>query len=48
MQATQSRRRFLATLSSAATAGLIGVRNSFGEESPPETATIRLAKRSSI
>ncbi len=48
MQATQSRRRFLATLSSAGAAGLIAGRNSFAEEAPPETTTIRLIKNAGI
>jgi NitT/TauT family transport system substrate-binding protein len=48
MQATESRRRFLATLSSASAAGLIGARNSFAEEAPPETTTIRLVKNAGI
>jgi NitT/TauT family transport system substrate-binding protein len=48
MQSTQSRRRFLATLSSAGGAGLIGGSNSFAQEAPPETTTIRLAKNQSL
>jgi len=44
MQSTQSRRRFLATLSSAGAAGLIGARNSFAQEAPPETTVLRLPK----
>jgi NitT/TauT family transport system substrate-binding protein len=43
MQSTQSRRRVLAALSSAATAGLIGGKVS-AQEAPPETTTIRLGK----
>jgi NitT/TauT family transport system substrate-binding protein len=43
MQSSQSRRRVLATLSSAATAGLIGGKVS-AQEAPPETTTIRLTK----
>jgi NitT/TauT family transport system substrate-binding protein len=42
------RRRFLATLSSAGTAGLICATNSVAEEAPPETTTIRLAKNPSL
>ena len=38
----QHRRRFLATLSSAATAGLFGGSNGLAEEAPPETTRIRL------
>src|SRR5262245_47741376 len=48
MQSTQSRRRFLATLSSAGAAGLIGASNSVANEGPPETTTIRLAKNQSL
>ena len=44
MQMAQNRRRFLATLSAAGAAGLIGASHSFGQEAPPETTTIRLAK----
>jgi len=43
MQSTQTRRRLLATLCSAATAGLIGKKVS-AQEAPPETTTIRLGK----
>src|SRR6516164_11656744 len=48
MQSTQSRRRFLATLSSAGVAGFMGT--SLAEEGPgpPETTTIRLARVPSI
>jgi NitT/TauT family transport system substrate-binding protein len=48
MQMAQNRRRFLATLSSAGAAGLIGASNSSGQEAPPETTTIRLAKSRSV
>ena len=44
MHMMQNRRRFLATLSSAGAAGLIGTPNSFAQEAPPETTTIRLTK----
>jgi NitT/TauT family transport system substrate-binding protein len=44
MQIAQSRRRFLATLSAAGGAGLIGASRSFGQEPPPETTTVRLSK----
>jgi NitT/TauT family transport system substrate-binding protein len=44
MQSTQSRRRFLAMLSSAGAAGLIGASNSVAQEAPPETPTVRLTK----
>jgi len=48
MQSIQSRRRLLATLSSAGVAGLIGAPNSFAQEAPPETTTIRLVKNAGI
>ena len=44
MDVTQSRRRFLATLSSAGAASLTGARNAFAEEPPPETTTVRFPK----
>jgi len=44
MQPTPSRRRLLATLSSAAAAGLIGSAKASAQEAPPETTTIRLGK----
>ncbi len=40
----QTRRRFLSTLSSVGAAGLIGARNSFAQEAPPETTTVRFPK----
>jgi NitT/TauT family transport system substrate-binding protein len=48
MYMTQDRRRFLATLSSAGAASLIGARSSFAQEAPPETTTVRLAKIAGI
>ncbi len=48
MQATQSRRSFLAALSSLGAAELIRASNSFAQEAPPETTAIRLAKNRSI
>src|SRR6266853_4496655 len=48
MQSSKSRRRFLATLSSAGVAGLMGAPRSFAQEAPPETTTIRLARAPSI
>lgn len=48
MQTIQSRRRFLAALSSAGAAGLIGARNSFAEEAPPETTRLRLIQAPTI
>src|SRR6266446_7053525 len=44
MQWAPSRRRVLATLSSATAAGLIGGARGMAQEAPPETTTIRLAK----
>jgi NitT/TauT family transport system substrate-binding protein len=48
MQSTQSRRRFLTTLSSAGAAGLIGATTSDAQDAPPETTTIRLIKNPGI
>jgi NitT/TauT family transport system substrate-binding protein len=47
MQSTQSRRRFLATLSSAGLAGGISASHSFAAEPLPETTTVRFPKYSS-
>jgi NitT/TauT family transport system substrate-binding protein len=44
MHSTQSRRRFLATLSSAGVTGVIGAPNSLAAEPPPETTTVRFPK----
>jgi len=44
MQSTQTRRRLLATLSSAMAACLIGSAKVGGARSPPETTTVRLGK----
>jgi NitT/TauT family transport system substrate-binding protein len=43
MQMTQSRRDFLAGLSAASAAGVLGARTAVADEGPPETATIKLA-----
>ena len=48
MQSTQSRRRFLSTISSVGVASLVRARCSFAQEAPPETTAIRLSKISSI
>jgi NitT/TauT family transport system substrate-binding protein len=48
MQTIQTRRRFLAALSSASAAGLIGTSASVAQETPPETTTVRLAKNRSL
>jgi NitT/TauT family transport system substrate-binding protein len=48
MQSTQSRRRFLSTISSVGAASLVGARSPFAQEAPPETTAIRLSKISSI
>jgi NitT/TauT family transport system substrate-binding protein len=44
MKIVQNRRGFLATLSLAGAASLIGARTSFAEEPAPETTVIRLSK----
>src|SRR5215471_19497213 len=41
MHMTQSRRRFLTAVSSAGAAGLLGLSQSFAQEAPPETTTVR-------
>jgi NitT/TauT family transport system substrate-binding protein len=48
MRSTQSRRRFLATLSSAGAAGLVGVPDTLAQEAAPETTTVRFPKFYSI
>src|SRR6516162_1175141 len=48
MQSTQSRRRFLATVSAAGAACLVGARKSLAEEAPPEITRLRLIKSRSI
>jgi NitT/TauT family transport system substrate-binding protein len=48
MQSRQSRRRLLATLSSAAGVSLIGSPNVFAQQAPPETSRIRLSKSAAI
>jgi NitT/TauT family transport system substrate-binding protein len=48
MPSMQSRRGFLAALSSAGAAGLLGADASLAQEGPPETSTIRLGKVGSI
>ena len=48
MQTTQSRRSFLATLSSAGAAGFIGAPDVLAAEAPPETTTVRIAKIAGI
>jgi NitT/TauT family transport system substrate-binding protein len=45
MSKMQNRRRFLATLSSAGAAGLMGVPRSSAQEAPPETTIIRMAAK---
>ena len=44
MRIIQSRRDFLASLSAAGAAGVLGTRASFADEAPLEITTIRLAK----
>jgi NitT/TauT family transport system substrate-binding protein len=48
MPLMQDRRRFLATLSSAGVAGLLGPASSSAQEAPLETTTIRLGKIASV
>jgi len=48
MLTMQNRRRFLATLSSVGAAGLMGTTASFPQDAPPEIASIRIAKNSTI
>ena len=44
MQSTQTRRSFLTTLSSAGVVGLVRARDSYAQDAPPETTTVRLGK----
>jgi NitT/TauT family transport system substrate-binding protein len=44
MQIIQRRRDFLATMSAAGAASLLGTTGSFADEGPPETTTVRLIK----
>src|SRR5690348_4226078 len=44
----QTRRRFLAALSMAGAAGVLGARSSLASEPPPEVTSIRLGKITSI
>src|SRR5262245_63713149 len=48
MQIVQPRRDFLATLSAASAASLLGPRTSLADEGPPETTTLRLDSRAPI
>ena len=48
MQTTQSRRSFLATLSSVGAAGFIGAPDALAAEAPPETTAVRIAKIAGI
>ena len=48
MHINQSRRHFLATLSVAGAAGMLGARGSLAADGPPETTTIRLAFTTAI
>jgi NitT/TauT family transport system substrate-binding protein len=48
MHVMQSRRDFLAGLSAATTAGILGTNGSLADEGPPETTTIRLPRDPSI
>jgi NitT/TauT family transport system substrate-binding protein len=42
MQIVQSRRHFLASMSAAGTAGILGIRSSLADEGPPEVTSIRI------
>jgi hypothetical protein len=44
----QNRRHFLASLSAAGAAGILGARRALADEGPPETTTIRLLGDASI
>jgi NitT/TauT family transport system substrate-binding protein len=48
MRSIQSRRDFLASLSAAGAAGVLGARPSLAEDAPPEVTTIRLRRDPSI
>jgi NitT/TauT family transport system substrate-binding protein len=48
MQTIRSRRDFLASLSAAGAAGILGGRSSLADEGPPEVTTIRLTKVAGI
>jgi NitT/TauT family transport system substrate-binding protein len=48
MQMVENRRRFLATLTAAGAAGLIGADTSSTQEAPLETTSIRIARNSTI
>jgi NitT/TauT family transport system substrate-binding protein len=48
MKMRQNRRHFLASLSAAGAAGLVGSAPSFADEGPPETTTIRLKQSAAI
>ena len=48
MKISQSRRNFLAGLSAAGAAGVLGSRGSLADEGPPETTTIRIFRDPSI
>jgi NitT/TauT family transport system substrate-binding protein len=48
MQIIQNRRDFLASVSAASAAGVLGARSSCADEPPPETTTVRLRRDPSI
>jgi NitT/TauT family transport system substrate-binding protein len=48
VQLIQSRRDFLAGVSAAGAAGILGARASLADEGPPETTAIRLKKTLAI
>ncbi len=48
MHMIQNRRRFLASLSAAGAAGVLGARGALADEGPPEVTTIRIFRDPSI
>ena len=48
MQTIRSRRDFLASMSAAGAAGILGARTSLADEGPPETTTIQIGKSPGI
>ena len=48
MQNRQNRRHFLASLSAASAAGVLGTRRSLADEAPPEVTTVRLSQNANI
>ena len=44
MQISQTRRKFIASISAAGAAGVLGSGSSLADEGPPEVTTVRLSK----